>query len=448
MSATRIQKFTPPQEPGRPDKTQPPTRAPASQKRKRPVAAAGRDNANLGPASRRKIQKKETLSPANATKQYGIFQHNDLLDTTGADAELIHTAPNFTAAHTRLLAHASSLISSNAAWGATSTRTLHNTFEVLGYDNDIRARFDIDTVRSTANGDWARERMWLATHYADRPHEHYGMYVETNCADAAHRNQFIVGGFESLGEASSAMKISAQGYLAANLGARLLERSVEIMDAEGVVVQRYLIAKGRQIDGKFVSEEEWVKKEIALRGGDEEFLAALARDEAKSKGILRLPTPDSGTGVVEETSNPRVTEVASTPVPVQEQAQHQPAPEVKPQQQPAQEIEQQRTPAQEWCTCRQPDLGELMIGCDNDGCPVQWYHGHCLGLEQAPEGDWLCPACAPEDTASSVAASNKHEGARSKGKAKEKEGKATKTKTKAKAKVAAKGKGAKGKKKL
>ena len=36
-----------------------------------------------------------------------------------------------------------------------------------------------------------------------------------------------------------------------------------------------------------------------------------------------------------------------------------------------------------------------MIGCDNDDCPIQWYHGRCVNIHQAlPEGTaWYCALC-------------------------------------------------------
>ncbi|OAK98194.1 hypothetical protein IQ06DRAFT_379074 [Phaeosphaeriaceae sp. SRC1lsM3a] len=416
---------------------------------KRKRTASNADHNQPLETAPRKYHKKGQLSTTDPTKRYGVFQHNNLLDTMGT---VLYTALNFSAAHTHLLAHASSLISANAAWGATSTRSSHNTFEILGYDQAIRMRFDIDTLHSTADGDWVRERVWLATHYADRPREHYAMYVEVNCQDASRREDYFVSGFESLGAANSAMKTSALEHLAAHPGARLFERSIELVGVDGGVVQRYLIAKGRFIDGRFVREENWVKKEIALRDGDEATLAALASDAAKKKGIMRLPTPPATADGGEEA------EVTPALVTVQQEAQQPAAQDVRQQQlvqevqqQPAQETQQQPAQAQEpeskdtteqWCTCRKPDTGELMIGCDNDDCPVQWYHGRCLGLETAPEGDWLCPTCAPENAVPAAAASKKPGAAKGKGKAKGKGGKTTKTKTK----VAAKAKGGKTKK--
>ena len=32
-----------------------------------------------------------------------------------------------------------------------------------------------------------------------------------------------------------------------------------------------------------------------------------------------------------------------------------------------------------------------MIGCDNEGCAIQWFHIYCLDLPEIPSGEWLCP---------------------------------------------------------
>lgn len=48
-----------------------------------------------------------------------------------------------------------------------------------------------------------------------------------------------------------------------------------------------------------------------------------------------------------------------------------------------------------WCTCQQHIEDSELIGCDNEQCNIQWFHMVCLNLEQAPEGNWLCPTCQP-----------------------------------------------------
>ncbi len=34
-----------------------------------------------------------------------------------------------------------------------------------------------------------------------------------------------------------------------------------------------------------------------------------------------------------------------------------------------------------------------MIGCDNDLCPIEWFHFNCVGLSHKPKGKWYCPKC-------------------------------------------------------
>lgn len=53
-----------------------------------------------------------------------------------------------------------------------------------------------------------------------------------------------------------------------------------------------------------------------------------------------------------------------------------------------------------YCICRKPAYGD-MVGCDNDDCPVEWYHLGCMGLKEAPKGTWYCPTCRPTKGAAS-----------------------------------------------
>ena len=34
-----------------------------------------------------------------------------------------------------------------------------------------------------------------------------------------------------------------------------------------------------------------------------------------------------------------------------------------------------------------------MIGCDNDLCPIEWFHFSCVQLTNKPKGKWFCPKC-------------------------------------------------------
>lgn len=45
-----------------------------------------------------------------------------------------------------------------------------------------------------------------------------------------------------------------------------------------------------------------------------------------------------------------------------------------------------------YCVCHQVSYGE-MIGCDNQDCPIEWFHFGCVGLTAKPKGKWFCQKC-------------------------------------------------------
>jgi hypothetical protein len=47
-----------------------------------------------------------------------------------------------------------------------------------------------------------------------------------------------------------------------------------------------------------------------------------------------------------------------------------------------------------YCLCQQVSYGE-MIGCDNNDCPIEWFHFGCMELTTKPKGKWYCPKCLP-----------------------------------------------------
>lgn len=42
-----------------------------------------------------------------------------------------------------------------------------------------------------------------------------------------------------------------------------------------------------------------------------------------------------------------------------------------------------------FCTCRNASYGK-MIACDNERCPIEWFHYGCVGITEAPTGKWYC----------------------------------------------------------
>jgi inhibitor of growth protein 5 len=46
-----------------------------------------------------------------------------------------------------------------------------------------------------------------------------------------------------------------------------------------------------------------------------------------------------------------------------------------------------------YCTCKRVAFGE-MIACDNEDCPIEWYHYPCVNLTKKPRNSWICPTCS------------------------------------------------------
>lgn len=48
-----------------------------------------------------------------------------------------------------------------------------------------------------------------------------------------------------------------------------------------------------------------------------------------------------------------------------------------------------------YCFCQQGET-DMMVACDNQNCPYQWFHLSCLKLTKSklPKGKWFCPDCS------------------------------------------------------
>jgi inhibitor of growth protein 5 len=42
-----------------------------------------------------------------------------------------------------------------------------------------------------------------------------------------------------------------------------------------------------------------------------------------------------------------------------------------------------------YCFCKRVSFG-AMVGCDNENCPVEWFHYECVNLTETPKGKWHC----------------------------------------------------------
>ena len=45
-----------------------------------------------------------------------------------------------------------------------------------------------------------------------------------------------------------------------------------------------------------------------------------------------------------------------------------------------------------YCLCQQVSSGK-MVACENQDCPLAWFHFGCVGLQSKPRGKWYCPRC-------------------------------------------------------
>ncbi|KAF2830098.1 hypothetical protein CC86DRAFT_180473 [Ophiobolus disseminans] len=317
----------------------------------------------------------QSQSPPNtySPKQYGVFE-KDEPDEPGAEMQLVHMATNFNSAYEKLCEHAGDKIGQRPDWGATKEVT-SKTYDILSFDGKVRLRYQIALMRSSGHNEagdiiWTPEHDWLTKQHFNGPKDQYGMVIDLECHDKTNTKNFLVGGYSSPGEAADAMKQSAVAYLAQNKGARMFERSIELVNEQGEILQRYQVVKARWQYGEFVKEQAWLEKEAKLRLRDEGYHSFSDTDASGKTHTFSLlgAYPPS---------------LPSTPSPKLFQN---PAPVATKDAQPILE---------DWCTCHSPDNGDLMICCENNDCAVKWYHGRCVGLKKAPASRWWCAACAP-----------------------------------------------------
>jgi hypothetical protein len=46
-----------------------------------------------------------------------------------------------------------------------------------------------------------------------------------------------------------------------------------------------------------------------------------------------------------------------------------------------------------YCICKRIAFGD-MIACDNEDCPVEWFHYPCVNLTRKPKNSWMCSLCS------------------------------------------------------
>jgi hypothetical protein len=375
------------------------------------------------------------------TRQYGVHMHDLLEDSANVAPQLVAQATNWSTAYEAMRTHARHQISANPNWGAIKEVNFNNHYEIHGSKGRVRLHYEIDAIYPTGQ-DASGATIWTRMDDLTPPPVHYGMYVDLYREDKNRAESFFIGGFKSLGEATFSMKQSAGAYMNQHKGVELYESRLDLLDKKGKVMQRYSVKQGsRNEHGAFVADEKWNLDWDAVRNG-----RPLAVDRKPS--VLRLdaamsdsasPLPQTAEQVVHQPKTEAP--VQATPKPQTARAtrckSEQPAPEdappvveaaseaaqlppaklirrqsklaapnteqdevksdVKPAAAPASKSKAKTSPTP-YCTCRLPDDGNFMISCDNDACPIKWYHGHCVGIRpDLPEGtEWYCALCTTE----------------------------------------------------
>ena len=45
-----------------------------------------------------------------------------------------------------------------------------------------------------------------------------------------------------------------------------------------------------------------------------------------------------------------------------------------------------------WCYCKTEESGTMIL-CENEHCPIKWFHVECLRISNIPKKKWFCPTC-------------------------------------------------------
>lgn len=305
-------------------------------------------------------------------KEHGVYQNVDP-QNPAEEYALVATASDFNGAYEKLLEHVNDSISQRPELGATRSVTSADakTYEVIGFDNQVRMRYQIEVMRKSDRDEkgevtYLREHDWLACHSLSSAKVFYGMYTSVDCDNPTNTKDFLMGGYATIGEASQAMKNSARSCLNQRKDALLLETSLELFDAQDKVQQRYQIVRDRWRFGKFEKEKSWLEKEAQIRVGDEGY---------GSFYVMPNDGDANETPVIHHQQSSQALRLTSRD---NEDESPDPAPQTG-----------------LYCSCQTPDTDSLMIACENKDYAVQWYHGACVRLTVAPQGKWYCPDCEP-----------------------------------------------------
>jgi len=342
--------------------------------------------------------------------------------------------------------HATQAIEANVRWGSTKELSTNCLYEILDSKNHVVLRYEMDIV-FPAGGNTEGVKLWTRASELDALPVQYGLcveYLNDNYDEEEGAERSLVVTFGSLGEAKHAMKKSAAAYIGSSSGVKVSERRIEMVGEEGQVLRRYKIEEGRRdAQGRFIREEDLY---FELSGADSRVPVGLppAPEELESSAppspqpivapaitavvhqatpkvasnspAPTTPEPEAAQGTRRQSARIKVeTQAAKDMKEEQLKIEPKPKPQPKPRaptqpkapakpKTPAKSKGKGKAPAQgsvdttSHCTCRGLDDGSLMIGCDNNACPIGWYHGRCIGISKpVPKNkEWYCAMCTKE----------------------------------------------------
>ncbi|KAI4666600.1 uncharacterized protein J4E79_002639 [Alternaria viburni] len=391
--------------------------------------------------ARRDTQAPLTKDTLVSTKHYAIYFHNLLEDPETASHQLLIASPVFETTQKAMRDHATQEIEANVKWGATKELSTNRLYEILNSKNHVVLRYEMDIV-FPAIEDADGVKQWSRASELDALPVQYGLcveYLNDNYEEEEGAERSLVITFGSLGEAKHAMKKSAAAYIGSSSGVKVSERCIEMVGEEGQILRKYKIEEGRRdAQGRFVRQEDLY---FELSGADElppapetletsappspqpiaaPAVTAIVRQAtprvASNSPAPKTPEPEAVPGTRRQSARIKVETQAAKDMKEEQlkiepkpkpqpkpRAPAQPKPPAKPRT-PARSKGKGKVPAQDpvdttpHCTCGGLDDGSLMIGCDNDACPIGWYHGRCIGISKAiPKNkEWYCATCTKE----------------------------------------------------
>ncbi|KAI4956994.1 hypothetical protein J4E86_005466 [Alternaria arbusti] len=395
-------------------------------------------------------QRPSTEETLRSTKHYAVYFHNLLEEPSTTRPQLLSASPVFETTQKAMRDHAIQAIEANVQWGATKELSTNRLYEILDSKNHVVLRYEMDIV-FPAGEDADGVKQWSRASELDALPVQYGLcveYLNDNYDEEDRAERSLVVTFSSLGEAKHAMKKSAAAYIGSSSGVKVSERRIEMVGEEGEILRRYKIEEGRRdAQGRFIREEDL---DLELSGVESTVpadlssaperlessappspqpitapaITAVVRQAtpkvASNSAAPATPEPEAAPGTRRQSARIKVETQAAKDM-KEEQAkikadnETQPKPEapVKPKapakpkaaakpKPPAKS--KTKTPAQDpvdttsHCTCGGLDDGSLMIGCDNNACPIGWYHGRCIGISKPiPKNkEWYCAMCTKE----------------------------------------------------